>query len=478
MNSVNVTSEGPLYELISRGNKDNYFILDEPTAVYPYDNRYKPSPPQIHELRRLPPLQATDFGRAIDFEFEIAGDVVVEPTLLIELPTWLPEDQAAVNYKSIVTDLSGVSYGYTRGIAYFLFEKIQFYQDRLLLQEWSGDGLFATTRSRGSLNSAFLENALTGNHEGTPFGIGKNATPGLLRLSLPLIGCQDLKDGGFPRVAAVHQNFRIRCVLRKLEDLVEASDGRPHPIPWGTGNGGRPFQIKTSPTGPFMPFTTLERLEIGPPTIQIETRHIYTDGDTQNALRKETLTVLYERLYENHFTQGPLDYAPLSRGGTAQVTRLLDADHPGGRVVLSFRSEYALSANQRWNYSNILVSLEPTEQDSFYNQFGLILAGRDREYQWSPLVWRVLEQHAKEERDSGYNLSFMNWTLGDIRGRLAPFPRQLEGTLNWTSAVRPNLLIDLMEVATIPQNTFLDVYIEGWAALEFEKGRAAMLFGN
>jgi len=473
MNSVNVTSEGPLYELISRGNKDNYFISDEPGTLYPYDNRYNPTPPQIHERRKLPPLQATEFGRAIDFEFEIAGDVVVEPALLIELPTWLPETQAEINYKSVITDLSGVSYGYTRGIAYFLFEKIQFFQDRLLLQEWSGDGLYASTRSRGSMNSAFLENALTGTHDGLPLSVGRNATPGLLRLTLPLIGCQDLKDGGFPRVAAVHQNFRIRCILRKLEDLVEASDGRPQPIPWGTGNGGKTFQIKTSATGTPQQFTTLERLAIPAPTIQIETRHIYTDGDTQNALRKETLTVPFERLYENHFTQGPLDYAPLRRGGTAYVTRLLDADHPGGRVVLSFRSAQALLANQRWKYT---VGDDLTETDSFYNAFSLILAGRDREYSWPPLVWRYLEQHAKEERDSGYNLSFMNWTLGDINGRVAPFPRQLEGTLNWTSAVRPTLLVDLRDITA--QNTFLDVYIETWAAMEFEKGRAALLFGN
>lgn len=473
MNSVNVTSEGPLYELISRGNKDNYFILDEAGALYPYDNRYKPSPPQIHERRKLPPLQAVEFGRAIDFEFEIAGDVIVEPTLLITLPTWLPDAQAELNYKSVVTDLDGVSYGYTRGIAYFLFEKIQFFQDRLLLQEWSGDGLFATTRSRGSLNSAFLENALTGVHDGSAIAIGKNATPGQLRLQLPLLGCQDLDDGGFPRVAAVHQNYRIRCVLRKLEDIVEASDGRPQPTPWGTGNGGKPFLIKTSATGIPVQFTTLERLAIPAPTILIETRHIYTDGETQNALRKETLTVLFEREYDNHFTQGPSDYAPLRRGGTAQVPRILDADHPGGRVVLGFRSATSLLANQRWKYT---VGDTLTETDSFYNTFSLILAGRDRETFWSPLVWRILEQHAKEERDSGYNLSFMNWTLGDIRGRYAPFPRQIEGTLNWTSAVRPTLLIDLKDV--VNPNTFLDVYIETWAALEFEGGRASLLFGN
>jgi hypothetical protein len=33
--------------------------------------------------------------------------------------------------------------------------------------KWSGDGLYATTTGRGSMNSAFLENALTGHHNGS-----------------------------------------------------------------------------------------------------------------------------------------------------------------------------------------------------------------------------------------------------------------------------------------------------------------------
>ena len=472
MNAKNITSEGPLYELLSRGKKDDYFIADEPGTLYPYDNRYKPTPPTIYERRTIPPLQSIEFGRSIEFEFEIAGDVVVEPCLLITLPTWLPEAEAALNYKSVITDTAGVSYGYTRGIAYFMFEKIQFFQDRLLVQEWSGDGLFATTRSRGSMNSAFLDNAITGTHNGSALNIGHNATPGPMRLFLPLVGCQDLDDGGFPRVAAVHQNFRVRCILRKLEDIVEASNGAEKPQPWGRTD----FQIVKSQGGTPQPFSTISRLDIRAPTIQLETRHIYTDRDTQDALRKESLVIPFERIYENSFTQGPLDYAALRRGGTAQVTRRLDADHPAARMVLMFRTQQALRANQRWKmYADI-------SGGQFYNQISLIIAGRDRESMWDSLVWQTLAQHAKEERDSGYNLSFMNWALGDINGRFAPFPRQLEGSVNFTTADRPTLLIDLKDIPADPvtkgQNATLEVYIETWAALIFEKARAAMLFGN
>lgn len=474
MNYKNITSEGPLYELVSRGKKDAYFISDDQTALFPYDNRYKPVPPIIHELRQLPPIQGSEFGRPLEFEFEIAGDVVVEPTLLIQLPTWLPEAQAVLNNSSLITDTQGVSYGYTNGIAYFLFEKIQLYQDRLLIQEWSGDGLFATTRSRGSMNFAFLENALTGHHNGSALAIQRNGYIPLMRLTLPLVGCQDLNDGGFPRVAAVHQNFRIRCILRKLEDLVEASDGQAKPQPWGRTD----FQIKTSPSATPQRFSTLDRLLIPAPTIQLETRHIYTDRTHQDALRKATLIVPFERIYENNFTQGPLDYAAIRRGagGTSQITRRLDADHPVARMTLAFRKTQALQANQRYNYNADISG------GSFYNQFSLIIAGRDRESMWDSMVWSLLEQHAKEERDSGYNLSFINWGLGDIVGRIAPFPRQLEGSVNFTTADRPTLLIDLKNIPDDPvlkqPYTVLDVYVESWAALEFERGRSALLFGN
>jgi hypothetical protein len=238
-------------------------------------------------------------------------------------------------------------------------------------------------------------------------------------------------------------------------------------MPWNRND----FQIVTTAGGTPVRFTTLDRLEIPAPTIQLETRHIYTDREMQDSLRSSVLTVPFERLYENNFTQGQIDYAPLTRSGTAYVTRRLDADHPAARMVMTFRTQPALLANQRWQYTMDVSGGQA------YSALSLIIAGRDRETSWDSLVWHELVQHAKEERDSGYNLSFMNWSLGDIVGRTAPFARQLEGSINFTTADRPTLLITLTELPGSP-NTFLDVYIETWAALEFEKGRSALLFGN
>ena len=145
-----LTAEGALYEAVARGNKDTFFLGDDPdTTLNPFENRYDMNPPLIHELRRIPPLNGAEFGRSCEFEFEIAGDMFVHPTILIDLPSWLPPVEAAANPTASITDLAGNTYGYTNGIGYFLFKKIQIFQDKLLLQEYSGDPLFASRTSRG-----------------------------------------------------------------------------------------------------------------------------------------------------------------------------------------------------------------------------------------------------------------------------------------------------------------------------------------
>ena len=146
------TKDGALYELVARGNKDKYFQADTITAVSPFRNNYKKIPAFIHELRKIPPINNTDFGKVVEFDFEVAGDVFTHPTILIDLPSWLPSEYASINYKSVIEDINGNTYGYTKGIGYFLFSNIQIYQDQILLQEFSGDALYASRLTRGSIN--------------------------------------------------------------------------------------------------------------------------------------------------------------------------------------------------------------------------------------------------------------------------------------------------------------------------------------
>lgn len=468
MSSTSYSIEGALYELVARGNKDVYFIEDDKKSKNLFDNRYNPTPPQISELRRLPPLNQPGFGRSFEFQVEIAGDFFVEPTLLIDLPSWLPPPQAVLNPTSVITDASGVSYGYTNGIGFFLFEKIQLLQDNILLQEFSGDALWATSRSRGTLNSAFLDNRLVGLHSGSPLLLGRNATPGRLRLPLPLFGCQSLDDGGFPSCCIPQQQYRIRCFLRKLEDLVEASDGRAKPTPWGASG----WLLKSSASGPVSTFSTLPIQEIQQPSILLETRHIYTDAETRLGLQNVRNEIPFERVYENIFTQNQYDYNPIERGAVAAITRRLEGTHPAARIVNFFRSKTAIQANQLWNINNDISG------GQFYNNMKLVIAGKDRETLFQPLVWRYLVALAKEERDSGLPFAIMNWTVGDVRSRRQPFARQPEGSVNFTTADRPTLYIDLNDIVVGSKNSVLHSIVESWACMVTENYRATLWFGN
>ena len=468
MTTVSNTIEGSLYELVARGNKDVYFISDENDSKNIFDNRYGPVPPFITELRRLPPLNQPDFGRSFEFQVEIAGDLFLEPTLLIDLPSWLPPQYAALNGKSAVRDAAGVAYGYTNGIGYFLFEKIQLLQDNILLQEFSGDALWATSRSRGTLNSAFLDNKLLGLHPNGILDVQRNAVPGRLRLPLPLFGCQSQGDGGFPALCIPQQSYRVRCFLRRLEDLVVDTVATEKPVPWGRSD----FTIQTSQGGPLTTFSTLGRNEIGCPNVLLETRHVYTDSDTQKSLKESRIDIPFERLYENIFTQSPNDYVPLSRGSIAAITRRLEGVHPASRIISFFRSQGAIRRNEYATISN------DSSGGEFYLNLKLVIAGRDRETLFSPLVWRKLVSHAKEERDPGLPLASMNWTVGDIRSRRAPYARQPDGTINMSTADRPTLYIELQDILVGNKNTELRSIVETWASMRVENFRATLLFGN
>ena len=455
-----VTNEGALYELLARGNKDKYFFHDDFSAVSPFDNRYNLIPAQIHERRRIPPLNGADFGRTCEFEFEVAGEIFTDPTLLIDLPTWLPSSVDA----SKVTDLSGVSYGYTNGIAFFLFSKIQIYLDQILLQEFSGDALYAATRARGSLNSAFLENLQTAVASGEAATIRKAATPGRLRLHLPLLGCQHPDDGGLPSIAARQQTLKLRLTLRKLEDLVEASDSRAKPTPWS-------YTMTDGTT----PFQTLLRTEIGRPTIQLETRHTYVDPDTRAALVKSSLEIPYSRLYENIYTFGAADYSPLLRGAVASATRRVDATHPAGRLFFWFLSSQDIRANKYYKYLTDAGA-------EYYNNISLLIAGRDRETLFPPSVWNRLQHLAKEERDPGQGLGLMSWELGEQRGKRHPSARQPEGSVNFTTADRPTIYVELADIPLDPvtgqKTTELHVVVDAWAMAVFDAQRGGLKYAN
>ena len=151
------SGQGALFELVARGVKDNYFVKDSKDSIFPYDARYGSSMPHLAERRTVVPIARTNFGGSFEVEIDTFGDIMTECALEIDLPTWLPPlgsgsqlqpvDPSIANGLYPITS-NQTSYGYVNGIGYFLFESIQFYQDQMLLQEWSGDGLQCQTINR------------------------------------------------------------------------------------------------------------------------------------------------------------------------------------------------------------------------------------------------------------------------------------------------------------------------------------------
>jgi hypothetical protein len=499
------SGQGALFELVARGIKDNYFVKDDKESTFPYDARYDSSAHHLPERKTIVPLNGTTFGGTFEVEIDPYGDIMTECAFEIDLPTWLPNLPRIPNGElcspsivnglyPITTKLDSTSYGYVNYAAYFLFEKIQFYQDQFLIQEWSGDGLLAKQLTEGSWNSSFLQQVNGGlidtvnlnTNISTARGIQLRATPGHLRLKLPLPGLQCPGDGGFPLVAMSWQTFRIKATLRKLEDLVVCSDPLTvHPKPWTV-----PLYTYQFDNGSSYDFSPLSLLQIGQPTILLSTVQHYVPSRVQEELRSTPLQIPFRRQFENNFTFGELDYISLDKGGTAAVTRRLDGRHPTERIYWFFRNYNALDRNQLDDFSNdYFYDHFPSDTQpytvpfgEFYYQIKLVIAGKDRELLHPPYLWDQINQLAKDEKANGKQISAMKWSLGEQYGTIYPAARQLEGSVNFTTADRPTLHIELANITSNPylaqRKSEMRVFTEGWNVYEVKEGRGRLLFAN
>jgi hypothetical protein len=199
------------------------------------------------------------------------------------------------------------------------------------------------------------------------------------------------------------------------------------------------------------------------------------DPDTRQRLVDSQLEIPFSRLYENILTYGGKDYDPLSRQALATATRRIDATHPASRLVFWFHKSSDILANK-------YTKCTQDDGSEYDNNVSLIIASRDRETLASPLLWNKLQHLAKEERDPGAGFGTMNWDLGDLRGREPPYQHQPEGVINFTTADRPTLYTDLVNVPIDPTTNQkaaeLRVIVDTWVIAAFERGRASLKYGN
>jgi hypothetical protein len=474
MDRPNTSSEGGLFELVARGEKDKYFMSLEKTATVPFSYNMGRWPAVIDETRQTQPLNMIDFGRTVEWEMETFGDILVGVCLTIDLPTWLPPSVVPFNRKSIIADANGKRYGYTMGIGAFLFETIQFYQDQLLLQEFSGDFLYTWIHLHGSLAQESLALKELGSHSGSALDIQRNAVPGKLKIRFPFIGCSHPEDGGLPFVALPGQKYRIRAKIRRLEDLVENSAGDIKPTPWS-----RTDLTMTDATGKSTPIKPLSREQIRAPLITLETTQRYVRQDIQELLKNTPNKIPFMKPYENILSLDPNDYTGVEKGVSSYVTKRIDGRHPAEGILIIFQSDYYRERNQLWNFSNPYTT-NNTKGD-YYNTLKFMVAGKEREWEFGSDVWGELSPLAKSEKCPGIPLTWISFTYGPGYGYRAPERRKPSGTLNFSMADRPTLWMDLKDTLPTSLNkkrVCMRVIIIGWGIYRVEDKRGTLLYAN
>jgi len=462
---------GGLMELVSRGKKDIFFTANPKTSFF--HSVYIRSVPFTKEIYITQPRNAPDWGRWVDFDIDHRGDLAKYFFLHIQLPTWLPPAAVAVNRTGIVTDASGVTFGYTNSIGLQVISKIQIFQDQVLIHETYGEYLTWRQRQKAETGQVFLMNDEVGSRYETPLAIGRSATLPELRVSIPIIGTEDAFEPGIPLVALSQQRWRIRIHLRKLNEVVVASDGRLQPQPWG----GKPLRIQATPGGPVdTTQVTLPLEAVQPILMTLESTQLYLPRDANLWLKAQTLRIPYTNVRHEEFTIEDNSFTAASPPYLATVQLPFTVDMIGSvsRMLVGLRSYASTLAGQR----NVLTS---SDGSPFVTSLRLNISNIDRIKQWEIAVFREVTSYWKNIRmgmDFAYPIphDVYNITFGAFD------TAQPAGTLQFTRAVLPVLYPILAPIPMDPRNksrkTYLITYGDAWNVFEIAGGKGRMMFDD
>lgn len=451
-----------LLELVARGKKDAFFTTN-PTVSF-FQSVYRRAAPFSEEVYIQQSKNAPEWGRWVEFDFEHRGDLARKFYIRLTLPTWLPDSLAARNHTSIITDLSGVSYGYSNNIGVQMLEKIQFFQDQVLIQELYGESLDWRLRQMNSIAATYVIAQSIGTRGETVHDIQKSATPGLLRIPIPFIGWEAIGDPGFPIIAMRQQRFRIRILLRRLEDVVVASDGHASPQPWNI-----PLRIQLAQNSSIdtTSYRTLQSSSMAKGIgIALESSQVYVPRDVQEWFKIQKWDIPFHQTQFQEFT---VEDNQWNAAATSSVTSFslpfrLDFVGPVSRLLTGFQTQGSRLAGQRtFLLSNPIRSLRVN------------IANIDRIQSFSEQVFREVNAYWKNIRSAqdlaNPNLLQNVFTL-TFGGRESKHPA---GTLNFTSSTQPELWVTLASVPidsrTLTRRAYLICYAESWKIWQIQNGK-------
>jgi len=310
---------------------------------------------------------------------------------------------------------------------------------------------------------------LAGRHADIPTAIAKAATPRQMRIYLPLLGNQYVDDPGMPMVALFNQRFRIRVYLKRLEDVIEASDGRIRPMPWQ-----QQFRAQTQ-TGVYE-FQTLSRANIGGPTIALETTQIYISHDARDYLRKVTLPIPFIQNQLCRFTVEDNKWFPVINTGAA-VSLSLPLDFIGAvsRLTIGVQSDADILSGR-------LYKTEPPEGGAlaYLWQLRLNLGLRDRMNAFPVNIWQNVTNYYKNYREphspNGGVLNVYTMTFGSADNSIPT------GTFNMSRTMEAVIYADLAAISVDPRTNsrkvYISVYAEAWNIFNIQDGKGIVLFAD
>jgi len=455
---------GGLIELVARGIKDLYFSQNPSVSFF--HSVYTTATPFTKEIYVVAPRNAPEWGRYVDFDIEHRGDIMKFMYLRIQLPTWLPPAAVVANPSGIVSDLSGVTYGFTSDVGFQMFDKIQFFVDQVMIHETFGEFLSWRLRQYYSFAQTMVIGEQIGRHDGSALAIGRSASLNELRVPIPFLGSQALEEPGFPMIAMRSQRFRIRFHLRRLEDIVVASDGRISPQPWG----GKGLRIQTTAGGVVdTSQTTRELADMTPFTMMLETTQLYIPHSAQLFLKSTPMAFPYLHTQFEQYTIEDNQYNAASGSFNVNVQLPLAIDSIGAvsRMLFAIRSDASTRAGQRSD----LLSVGGT---SYIQSARLNIANIDRIKAWDPAVFREVTTYWKQNGVSPLEIYTLTFGGFDYSSPI--------GTLNFTRAVLPVLHITLAPVAldtrTRSRQAYALLYTESWNIWEIRNDAGRMAFDD
>ena len=303
--------------------------------------------------------------------------------------------------------------------------------------------------------------------------IGRSATLPELRVGIPVIGAEQAFEPGIPLVALSQQRWRIRIHLRKLNEVVVASDGRLQPQPWG----GKPLRIQATPDGPVdTTQVTLPLEAVQPILMTLESTQLYLPRDANLWLKAQTLRIPYTNVRHEEFTIEDNSFTAASPPYLATVQLPFTVDMIGSvsRMLVGLRSYASTLAGQR----NVLNA---SDGSAFVTSLRLNISNIDRIKQWETAVFREVTSYWKNIR-MGMDFAFpipqevYNITFGAFD------TAQPAGTLQFTRAVLPVLYPILAPIPMDPRNksrkTYLITYGDAWNVFEISGGKGRMMFDD